>query len=79
MQLTIVSLKGIAYEGVAKSFTVQTETGEITILDRHRPLISLLKKGVARIVESNENQIEIPIASGFLEVTPDNAVDVLVD
>ena len=79
MQLTIYSLKGVQYEGAVKSFNVKTRAGEITILDNHRPLITLLEKGTARIIDEAHQTHEVPITSGFLELTPEHVLNVLVD
>ena len=79
MKLTIYSLKGIEFEGEVEGFNVKTELGEITILNNHRPLITLLKKGKAKIIKQN-GAFEIKaINSGFLEVQPGSKVDSLID
>ncbi len=75
----IISLKGIEYEGEVKSFNVKTESGEITILDHHRPLITILKKGVAVITGEKNEKKEMSINSGFLEIDAHNHLNVLID
>ncbi|MEK7616092.1 MAG: F0F1 ATP synthase subunit epsilon [Patescibacteria group bacterium] len=79
MYLTVTSLKGIEYEGEIKSLNIKTTSGEITILDHHRPLVTVLEKGTAYIVDSKENKKTLEIKSGFLEVSPENKVNVLID
>ena len=79
MQLTIYSLKGIEFQGEAEALNVKTQSGEITVLDNHRPLITLLKKGTAKIIKRGGNVEKIDINSGFLEVQPGSLVDALID
>jgi len=79
MKIKVLSLKGTEYEGDIVSFNVKTKSGEITILDHHRPLISILTKGVAKIVTANNEKKDIDINSGFLEVSPSNKLNVLID
>lgn len=79
MFLKVISLKGINYEGSVNSLNIKTENGEITVLDNHRPLITILSKGLARAIDSKNQTQEFDIKSGFLEVNPTNKVTVLVD
>jgi len=79
MYLKVISLKGIQYEGEATSLNIKTQSGEITILDNHRPLITLLKNGIAVITDDKNKKTELEINSGFLEVAPKNKISVLVD
>lgn len=79
MYLKVISLKGIKYEGAASSLNIKTQSGEITILENHRPLITLLKKGIAVIINDKNQKTELEINSGFLEIAPENKISVLVD
>lgn len=79
MNLVITSLRGIEYTGDIKSLNIRTTSGEITILNHHRPLVTVLEKGTAHIVDSKDNKKEIAISSGFLEISPANTVNVLID
>jgi F0F1-type ATP synthase epsilon subunit len=79
MKLTIYSLKGIEFEAEVRSFNVKTQSGEITVLDHHRPLITLLERGRAKIGFNNETFQELMISSGFLEMGPNNNLSVLAD
>jgi len=78
MKLTIYSLKGIEFEGEAASFNAKTRNGEITVLDNHRPLITLLEEGTAKIgLQDSIKNFEIK--SGFLEMDDRNNLSVLAD
>ncbi|MFH1769250.1 MAG: F0F1 ATP synthase subunit epsilon [Parcubacteria group bacterium] len=79
MQLNVTSLKGLEYEGDIISLNIKTTAGEITILDNHRPLVTVLEKCAAKITDTNGKVIEVAVNSGFLEVSPDNSVNVLID
>ena len=79
MYLKVVSLKGIEFEGQIKSLNIPTQNGEITVLDNHRPIISVLKPGLAIITKIDNEQKEVEISSGFLEVDNNNHLNVLIN
>lgn len=78
MRLSIVSLRGIQFDDNAISLNVKTTSGEITVLDNHRPLITQLAKGQAVIIKEDGEKINFDIESGFLEVGADNKASLLV-
>lgn len=78
MKLGIYSLRKTLFEGEAKSINCKTASGEITVLDNHRPLISVLKEGTIKIVDDEGKEHYTPISSGFLEVRRSDA-KILVD
>ena len=71
MNLEIISPEKINYSGQAKSVTLPGLSGSFTILNRHAPIISALKKGVVSY-RINEQEEEISITEGFVEVKKDN-------
>ena len=73
MHLSIHSLKKTLFDGEAHSLNCKTEAGEITVLDHHRPLISVLTQGVLKIIDKESKTHYISISFGFLEVQKDNA------
>lgn len=77
--MTIYSLRGIEFEGEVAGLNIKTRLGEITVLDKHRPLITLLAKGVAKIIKKDGTFEAKEINSGFLEVMPKSKVDLLID
>jgi len=79
MQLHIYSLKGVLFEGEARSVNLLTELGEITILDNHEPLLTVLKERAVRITDAFGKENFIQASGGFLEVKPNNEVSILVD
>ena len=78
MKLLHSYLKGIEWGGEAVSFKAKTRNGEITVLDNHRPLITLLEEGTAKIgLQDSIKNFEIK--SGFLEMDDRNNLSVLAD
>ena len=79
MELSIYSIKNILFQGQASLLNCQTITGEITVLDKHEPLITVLSAGVVRIIDENKKEQFFPIKSGFLEVKPNSEVRCIID
>ena len=79
MKLSIYSLKKILYQGDAESVNCKTAVGEITILNNHRPLISMLTTGTIKIIDNEKKEHYIPVSSGFVEVNSANQTKLLVD
>jgi len=68
MQVQIHSLEKTLYEGTGKVVSLPSKEGEISILDHHIPLITILKKGKIKI-KSEAKNLNFPIESGFAEVS----------
>lgn len=79
MKLGVYSLKKVLFQGDAKSVNCVTRMGEVTILDGHEPLISLLDKGTMTIVDKAGDPHYIPVLSGFLEINAGDQVKALVE
>ncbi len=79
MHLSVYSLKKVLYEGEAESINCKTASGEITVLNHHRPLISELKSGVLKILDESGKEHYFNLNSGFLEVSAANQARLLVD
>ncbi len=79
MRLSIYSLKKIEFEGEATALTVKTTTGEITLLDHHVPLITLLAPHQATITTPDRSRTRLNISGGFLEMNRQNTLTVLAD
>jgi F0F1-type ATP synthase epsilon subunit len=79
MELSIYSLKNILFQGKASLLNCKTVTGEITVLDNHETLITVLSAGIARIVDENKKEHFFPIKTGFLEVKPNNEVRCIIE
>jgi F0F1-type ATP synthase epsilon subunit len=77
MLLNVITLKGIEFEGEVSSVNLKTTSGEITVLDGHRPLITQLMEGQAIVVKENGDKLKIKIGSGFLEFGANNQATIL--
>lgn len=78
MKINIYSLKRILYEGDAISVNCRTTSGEITVLDNHRPLISVLAAGTMKVT-SPDGEKFFPVREGFIEVKNNNEVRCIVE
>jgi len=79
MKLSVYSLKNILFQGEAVSLNVKTVMGEITVLDNHETLITVLSAGVVKVIDANKKENFFEINSGFLEVKPNNEVRCIVE
>jgi F0F1-type ATP synthase epsilon subunit len=79
MELSIYSLKNILFQGSAVLLNCKTVMGEITVLDNHETLITVLSAGVIKIVDENKGEQFFPIKSGFLEVKENNEVRCIIE
>lgn len=75
----VITLSGVQFDGEVVSLNVGTTSGEITVLDHHRPLVTALASSRCVLTAEDGSHVEIPIAGGFLEVSADNTVTVLAD
>ena len=78
MRVAVYSLEKILYEGEASAVNCKTQVGEITVLEHHRPLISMLIPGPLRITDNKDGDQWFDVKGGFLEVEPTNSVRLLV-
>ena len=78
IKFKIVTLERVTYEDEIDQITVPTEAGEITILPRHSPLVSLIKPGELR-VKKDGYLISLAVSTGFLEIRKNNEVYILAD
>jgi len=66
--VTVVSPEELLYKGASREIIVPAEGGIMSILPRHAPLLTALKKGTVKILDgSSEKKFEIE--SGFIEVS----------
>lgn len=76
LDLKIVTPERVVFEGAVDSLTAMTETGEITILPNHIPLVTLLKAGEMRAMAGKE-ELLLAASTGLLEVKAGNTIVVL--
>lgn len=79
MKLGIYSLKKILFQGEAKELNCKTAMGEITVLNHHLPLITILTKGKIKVIDDKDKEHHFEASSGFLEVQPGNTARVIIE
>ena len=79
MKLEAYSLKNILFQGEAKAINCKTAVGEITVLDHHKPLVSILEPGVVRITSQSGEETFLNVKSGFLEVNSENKARLILE
>lgn len=78
----LVALTGVKFEGDAYEVTLPTLDGEIGVLEKHMPLISVVKPGVIAVrhdAKDADSAREYFAASGGVIEVSDNKLRVLVD
>ncbi len=78
INLKIVTPERVVYEDEVDSVTAMTESGEVTILPGHVPLVTNLRAGEMHCTKGSET-ILLAASTGFLEVRGRNEVVVLAD
>ncbi|MBU0613918.1 ATP synthase F1 subunit epsilon [Patescibacteria group bacterium] len=76
--LKIVTPERTVYQDLADSVSVSTQSGEITILPNHAPLVSLLRAGEMRVKDGSDEHL-MAVSTGLVEVRPGNSVVILAD
>ncbi len=66
IQLKVISKNGIKFHGEISSITMPSISGEITLLPDHIPLLSGLKNGTIKMLDSTKATHSIQIVSGFI-------------
>ncbi len=74
--LTIARIDQTIFEGHVDSVTLPTTEGEITVLPKHVPLISLLRPGSITVRQGQRSTTHLQL-SGILEITK-NEVAILI-
>jgi F-type H+-transporting ATPase subunit epsilon len=78
IKFEIVTPERIVLKKNIHKVTLPTESGEITVLPKHEPLISILVPGVLELLDENDEKEIISISGGFIEVLR-NKVVILAD
>jgi len=72
MKVSVISPERMLFDGSASSVVAPAFDGEVGILPRHAPLVTLLGRGVLRLegVEGADAK-RFEVAGGFLQVADD--------
>jgi F-type H+-transporting ATPase subunit epsilon len=75
--LTITSVTGAQFDGMAESVTLPGSAGEMTMLSNHEPLVTTLKPGKITVRAGGENKT-FDVDGGVLECSGSGRVTVLL-
>jgi len=78
IQVDIVSAEGSIFSGPARMVFAPASEGELGILPRHTPLLTLLKPGEVRVQPPEGDEQPFYVGGGALEVQPHH-VTILAD
>ncbi len=66
--LDVVSAEKRLFSGSARSIQVSGEQGDLGVLAGHTPLLTRIRPGMVRIVDSKDNEEIVYLSGGVLEV-----------
>src|SRR3989338_7209215 len=78
LKFKIVTPEKVVFQKEIDQLTLPTQTGQITILPDHIPLLSALQAG-EMIIKNEREKIPLAISGGFVEVKPNSEVVVLTE
>ena len=78
-QVEVLTPEGEAFNGEVEMVSTRTGIGSIGVLANHQPLLALLEPTELRIYKSESDVERYAQGEGFLQVTHDSQVLVLVD
>jgi len=76
IQVELVAADRVVWSGQASEVLARTVSGDLGILSRHAPLLSLLVPGVVEITPLDGDVVRAAVDEGFLSVA-DNRVSIL--
>ena len=78
-EVSLVTPDGAVFEGEAEMIIVPGDAGEIGVLARHAPLVSMLKAGSTRVHVSANDVRAFATGPGFFKVETDRALALVDD
>lgn len=78
LNFKIVTPAGVIYHDQVEQVTVPTTSGEITILPKHIPIVSVLKAGEL-IVQKDGHKMGISVSGGIIEMQADGKLFIMAD
>ena len=78
IHLKIMTPERVVFEDSVDSISAMTQSGEITILPNHIPLVSALRAGEMRL-KDGATESHLAVSTGLLEVRGNNEVVILAD
>lgn len=77
LNIKVTTPEGVIFEDNVDSATIPTQTGEITVLPNHIPLVSALSPGEIILKKDGKNEY-MSVGTGFIEVN-NNQITILAD
>lgn len=74
MNLRIITPERVLYDGTIEQVTISTQSGEITVLPHHIPLVGLLKPGEL-VIKREGDSVPMVVSTGMFQV---GAAEVIV-
>ncbi len=74
----LVTPERVVFRQEIDIITLPTESGEVTILPNHIPLVSALVPGVVHLKKGKLEE-DVAVSGGFIEVMPESSIRVLAD
>lgn len=68
MHVSVISAERSVYNGEAESVVAPAYDGQVGILNRHAPFMTLLGEGIVKISQSGGQTTRLEVAGGFLQV-----------
>ncbi|MBU0660727.1 ATP synthase F1 subunit epsilon [Patescibacteria group bacterium] len=78
MPFTIVTPNGVLYQDDVEKVTIPTQAGEITILEAHAPMVSIIQAGEMHI-HKDGNVVPLAVSTGFMEMRPTGELFIIAD
>lgn len=78
LHFEIITPERVVYQDAIDAVTLSTQSGEITILPNHTPLVSVLKPG-EMVLKKGNDEVLVAVAGGFVQVEPGSKVIILAD
>ncbi len=78
IKFKIITQERVVYDDEVSQATIPTQDGEITVLPRHAPIVSILKPGVVTIKKNGKSH-HLSVSSGFVEVRHGSELVILAD
>lgn len=76
-KLIVAQVDRTLFDGEIAQVTCPGEMGDLTILSHHAPLVTPLRHGELKIVDSEGVEIHIPVTGGILEIGSNEATVLL--
>lgn len=71
MKASVISPERVLFEGDVQSVVAPAFDGEVGILPRHAPMVTLLGTGILRLDASDGGSRRFNVSGGFLQVADD--------